>query len=896
MLYRRKNSRKSEAQEKNGWDEVEDLDRRFFIGDSTGESNLFQLLDQSDSWQQSEVERPKVELTYNGYRAVPAAALIAANPLSNEPPPELESPALTPGMVQEVNFSAPLLGSEIEGPLLKERPLPVIEPEVVSLPQPPVENRVQVPLLQLPPPLPEFTGRSFALAELFAVESNPEIKVLSLEGVGGVGKTALAVKLAHQLAARYPDAQLYIDLKGARGSSLPLIEAQAQVIRAFLPAARLPIEEAELRRMYQAALSGKRVLLLLDNAASTQQVAPLLPPENCFSIITSRQEISLPGMFTMRLDSLSILEARQLLDLTTPSIGEQAERIALLCGRLPLALQLAASTLRLHPELQLEDYARRLRTLQNQEPPMKPVESVLHLSYQLLFPEMQQLWRLLAVFSDTFDVNAAASVLGVNPGRASDLLTCFMAHSLVQSNRATGRFHLHDLMLHYAGTRLLNEERMMAEQRHAAHYESVLHEADALYEQGGEFLKRGLGLLDLEWHNIQQGQAWAAGQMDRRRAACELCAGYPDAGKYVRDLRQHPRERIRWSESALAAARKLQRRKAMARHLIALGDSYADLSEAQRARECYEQALELVIAINDRRGEAHALNGLGMAHYLGGGLNRSREYHEATLEIARSIKDQRVEAVALGHLAVTHFALGEARRAVTLFEQQLKVAREIGDRRNESVALGGLGLAQNSLGQAELALDWLDQQLAITREIGDRRAEASALCSLGNAYLNLNDHQRAIKLQRQALAVAHETGDRRSEANALGGLGLIHYRGGELETASSFFEEQLKLTMEIGDRRGESLARLNLGQVRIALGDSRQAIELLEQAFNIASQIGDTLGQANSVFKLSLALEQFGDHKQAVGLAMTALDIFETVRHPDAEHVRKQLIEWGELS
>src|SRR5262249_33730321 len=155
-----------------------------------------------------------------------------------------------------------------------------------------------------------------------------------------------------------------------------------------------------------------------------------------------------------------------------------------------------------------------------------------------------------------------------------------MAHSLVECNRATGRFRLHDLMLHFAGTRLLNEERETVEYRHAAHYESVLHEADALYEQGGECLKRGLVLLDLEWHNIQEGQAWAASQMDRRRAACELCAGYPDAGKYVRDLRQHPRERIRWSEAALVAAKKLKRRRAMARHLIALGDSYVDLSDA----------------------------------------------------------------------------------------------------------------------------------------------------------------------------------------------------------------------------------------------------------------------------------------------------------------------------
>jgi tetratricopeptide (TPR) repeat protein len=106
------------------------------------------------------------------------------------------------------------------------------------------------------------------------------------------------------------------------------------------------------------------------------------------------------------------------------------------------------------------------------------------------------------------------------------------------------------------------------------------------------------------------------------------------------------------------------------------------------------------------------------------------------------------------------------------------------------------------------------------------------------------------------------------------------------------FDEQLTLSIEIGDRRSESLARINLGEVCIARGQARQAIELLEQAFNIASQIGDSLAQANSVFKLALALEKYGDHKQAVALALTALDLFEVARHPDAENVRKQLAEW----
>jgi tetratricopeptide (TPR) repeat protein len=760
---------------------------------------------------------------------------------------------------------------------------------------------------QLPPALTEFAGRSVELAELYAARANPEVCALNIQGAGGVGKTTLALKLADQLTPHYPDAQFYLDLRGASAQPLSVVEAQASVVRAYLPTVRLPENEAELNHLYNSALMGKRVLLLLDNAVSAQQVAPLVAPKGSLTIITSRNHIALPTAFSKRLEALPPSEARDLLLKIVPHINGHAGRVAELCSHLPLALRLSASALMLASGPKVSDYVRRLERLQQPEnparngsqsltparSPVRPVDAVLSLSYDLLAPGLQKLWRMLAVFRDTFDAAAAASVWKINPMRAADALDQLMALSLIERNRVSGRYRLHDLMAQFAEARSTETERSAARQRFSAHYQSVLHEADALYEQGGEFLQQGLDLMDLEWNNIQAGQVWAATNVDNDRAACELCNSYPDAGKYVLELRQHPRERIRWSEAGLVAAQKLKRRRAAVRHLVALGDSYIDLAEVHHAIECYEQALQIARDARDRRGEAEALNGLGAAYYLGGGLKRAQQLHQEAMAIFSVIGARRGEATSLGSLGLTYFAMGDLRSAMTLFDQQLKASREIGDRRCESHALGGLGLSYYATGNARRAADLFNQQLLITREIGDRRGEAGALGNLGNAYAALELHRRAISFHEQSLAVAREIGDRRSEASALGGLGIAEYLDGNLGRSIELLNRQLRLTSEIGDRRGEALALSNLGEACVASGDYQAATDLLTKAFNLASQIGDIQAQANALFNLSLTLDQTGDRKQAIAQAETALELFIISEHPYADVVKKQLAEWG---
>jgi len=347
-----------------------------------------------------------------------------------------------------------------------------------------------VSLHQLPAPPADFTGREAELAELETAIETGGVTISGLRGMGGVGKTALALKLAEQLAPRYPDAQFYLDLKGTDPTPLTAAEALAHVVRAYHPTARLPESEGELGGLYRSVLHGQRALLLMDNAANRAQVEPLLPPAGCLLLVTSRQHFVLPGLRALNLDALPPDDARRLLLKIAPRSEACASEIAELCGYLPLALRLAGSALAERADLSPARYLERLRDKQTR---LGLVDASLSLSYELLREELQQRWAMLAVFPGTFDGTAAAAAWAMDPEPAADALSELVRHSLVEWDAETSRYRLHDLARLFADARLGAAERATVQRRHAAHYEAVLHATDQLYQQGGEALLRGLG-------------------------------------------------------------------------------------------------------------------------------------------------------------------------------------------------------------------------------------------------------------------------------------------------------------------------------------------------------------------------------------------------------------------
>ena len=715
-------------------------------------------------------------------------------------------------------------------------------------------------LRSIPAPPRDFTGRESDLnVMLAAFERGATIS--GVRGLGGVGKTALACKLAERLAPRYPDGSLFVELYGARPQPVTTADAMKTLLRALFGAeARLPENEPELRNLYRSALHGKRFLLLLDDAKDRAHVEPLLPSASCGVLITSRQKFALPGLQAHDLDALPPEEARALLLAICPRIGELAEELARLCGCLPLALRAAGSALAERSDLSPAAYRRRLEQAQTR---LSLIDASLSLSYDLLAPEQQTRWAALAVFPADFDAAAAAAVWNMDADAAQDALSELVKWSIVEF--ADDRYRLHDLARLFAAARLNKAGIDLAQQRHAIHYQFIARYADInLYLQGGESVLIGLKLFDVEWPNIQTGHAWAENNAEISKIALELCDDYPTWCYNILPLRQHPRQRIAWLEIALNAAKKLGRKQAIGWHLGNLGLAYADVGEPRRAIEYYEQHLVIAREIGDRCGEGNALGNLGSAYYLLGEPRRAIEYYEQCLILHRETGDRRGEGNALGGLGIAYWSLGEPCRAIEYYEQCLILHREIGDRRGEGNDLGNLGLAYKNLGEPRRAIEYYEQALIIAREIGDRRGEGVDLGNLGLAYSDVGEPRRAIEYYEQALSIAREIGDRRGEGVDLGNLGLAYSDLGEPRRAIEYHEQRLVIAREIVDRRGEGNALGNLGVAYSDLGEPRRAIEYYEQQLTIVREIGDRRGEGNALGNLGLAYWSLGEPRRAI--------------------------------
>ncbi len=324
-------------------------------------------------------------------------------------------------------------------------------------------------------------GREDALAELLRAVETGGATITGVQGMGGVGKTALAYLLAERVQDRCPD-QIVFDLRGAdEQQPAATADAMRHVILSYEPAVRLPDDFQSLAGVYRTVLRGKRVLLLMDNARDAAQVAPLLPaPEGCLMLVTSRRHIVLPGLKPIDLERLPEEDAVKLLRAIAGERIEPLEReIARQCGCLPLALRAAASLLRERPDLdvgrlyaRLQD-AKRMLALKDASRDLT-VEAVLQTSYELLSADLRQKWRCLAAFPGSFDVKAAGAVWQMDQDAAQDALGELLCYSLLEFDEKTQRWSLHDLARLFAIRQLTAEESRQASLRHAEHFVRAL--------------------------------------------------------------------------------------------------------------------------------------------------------------------------------------------------------------------------------------------------------------------------------------------------------------------------------------------------------------------------------------------------------------------------------------
>ena len=742
----------------------------------------------------------------------------------------------------------------------------------------PLESRNPVPHGIPSPPL-DFTGRDSEIKELMEHFGHGAI-ILGLRGMGGIGKTALAYKLAEMLQDRYSDGQLMVNLQGTDVKPMKPAAAMARIIRSLDRTTSLPEGESEISEMYQSMLHGKHFLILLDNALDDRQVRPLLPPPTCGVLVTSRKKFTLPCLKEIDLNTLKPQAARNLLHAIAGKIGDKADELAQLCGCLPLALRAAGSLLANTPDLDPAQYIEELRAERTRlvrlgsEGVDLDVEASFNLSYGRLSADTARVLRALSVFPADFDVSAEETVYG---DEGHKHLSELVRWSLVEFHRDAGRYRLHDLARVFA-TACLDEvdgeaARIAIELKYAQYYKDVLSAADYLYLKGGDGVLAGLGLFDLEWTNIQAGQRYAekiSTQANPERKSPEnelalrLCGSYANAGTYVLDMRLHPRERIRWREAALISARLLNDKSAEGAHLGNLGLAYYSLGDYHKAIELHEKHLAIAREIGDRRGEGNALSNLGLAYFNLCDYRKAIKFYEQILAIAREIGDRRGEGAAFGNLGLAYSSLGDYCKAIEFHEKHLAIAREIGDWRGEGNALGNLGNAYYSLGDYHKAIELHEMYLAIAKEIGDRRGEGAVLGNLGVAYYSLGDYRKAIELHEQALAIDKEIEDRRGEGNALSNLGLAYSSLGDYHKAIEFHEKAFVIHEEIGGRGGEGAILDNLGSAYSNLGDYRKAIEFHEQALAIDKEIGDRGGEGNALGNLGNAYFNLGDYRKAI--------------------------------
>jgi tetratricopeptide (TPR) repeat protein len=518
----------------------------------------------------------------------------------------------------------------------------------------PVAPSARQSLHQLPQPPADFTGREelidlliadFEKGKGAAITSQP---IHGLTGMGGIGKTSLGLVVAHQVMKDYPDAQIFLDLKGTTAPLSP-VEIARHVILSLEPATDVrALDEGNISGAYQSVLHGRKVLLFFDNARSAGQVAPLRPP----------------GLQTRRLDVMSAENARAFLLELCPRIDTKAADLAEACARLPLALRIAGSFLQVNQDWSVDKYLARLNDRKSRLSAFKESReqaelttepdllAAFELSYHGLSKENREHWRKLGVFPASFTSHAAGALWGLEEEETGKLLSLFLRYSLLDYEESSARYNLHDLLADYALSQMAAGEEQGARLQHASYYKDILSAADDLYAEGGEKLLTGLRLFDLEWEHIRAGQAWAAAGKGKDPALAKLCVAYPFAGVYILNLRQHPRERIQWLETGLSSARELGDRRGEGAALGNLGNAYAALGEVHKAIECTEQHLAIARETGDRSGEGAALGNLGNAYADLGEAHKAIEYHEQALVIDREIGDRYGEGNALGNLGI----------------------------------------------------------------------------------------------------------------------------------------------------------------------------------------------------------------------------------------------------
>ena len=760
-------------------------------------------------------------------------------------------------------------------------------------------HRTDAPVVDtLPGVVPGFAGRDDALrrldAELDAPGGADEAGLLVVHGMAGIGKTALAVRWAHRVRDRFPDARLFIDMRGHSpgGEPVAVSDALGRLLRALGVSAELiPADPDERAALYRSQLADRRALIVIDNAAQVDQVRPLLPggPE-CLTLVTSRNRltglVATDGARLVDLDALRPDEATALLSsiLGAPRVAAEPDAVrelAARCAYLPLALRIAAANLLARPSGTIGGYVAELRAdplsvLTVADEPADAVRPAFFLSYRVLPETERRAFRRLGLLVGT-DVSAAtcAALLDVGEPEAEEALRALARAHLIQPDGA--RYRLHDLLREYARERALEED---AEDLRTAATARMLAGLRTKADQAATALADGAPAgrdPALAWLEAERVNLVAA---TRAVAAAGDHAGTVHLARVLHPflhLRRYTEDDLDTQTLGLAAARALGDPGDEAKMLHNRAVILRELGRYQDALRQEEQALAIRRDRADPAAEAGSLDNIARVHRRLGRYDEALRYAHRGLDLNRAAGNRHGEGNTLDTIAQTLEQLSRYPEALRYAEAALHLRREIGDRRGEAETLNGIAQIHRNLGRYPEALDQARRALAIEREIGDRYGEAETLDCLARTYRHLDAYAEALRTAEDGLALRRAIGDLQGEAGAHITLGRVHHNRSGHSDALGHFTRALEIYREIGDRRGEGEALGYIGAIYVTLGRYGQARSYIDRSLAIRADIGDRIGEGESLTHLSHIHRYLGRYHEAVEYGLAALDLQQEI-------------------
>ncbi len=722
--------------------------------------------------------------------------------------------------------------------------------------------------------------------------------IMMLQTKPDSGKTALALHWAHRIRHRFPDGQLYVNLRGYDpGEPRPAGEVLAAFLRGLgVAGADVPVDADERAARYRTLLASRRVLVVLDNAANADQVRPLLPASStCLALITSRDRLAglaaRDGVRRVGLDRLDPAEAVALLRalLGPARVADEpaaAGALARHCAGLPLALRIAAEHAAGRPG---EPLARLVAELDRQGldgldagDEHSAVRAVFSWSYRHLPGRAAAAFRLLGLHPGRH-VNRAtlAALAGCRPAQADRLLTMLAAAHLVE-RAGPGRYTIHDLLRTYAAELAAADPantRAAALDRLLDHYVHTTAAAkDALHPWDRPPGRDLPGRPDhaARFDTADEAAGWFEAELPNLVAVAVAVAvartaadGRPRHAVWLSillwrylNLANRTDEALVVHAAAARAAAGAGDTAGQAGAEFRIGDVWWRVGRYTDAASHFTRALQLRQVTGDRAGQAHALGGLALVQTRTGRYDTALDHYRQALDLARRAGSRDTEAVMLTNLGEVYERLGRYADSLDHHQRAMAIHEAIDARDAAAWTAINLGTVLHRSGRPGDATEHYRRAIATARDLGARSIEATALNRLGATLFRLGRLPEAITHHRQALDLHRETGDRAGEAESLHGLGACHDALGE-PAAIGELEQALTVRRALGDRSGQAQTLNALGRAAYRAARYHDATGYHEQALTVSEDLGDRCQQADALDGLARAHEATGQSTQA---------------------------------